>query len=75
MPELMQNSYLCKICFQRFFSITELSKHYDSSHGDEKDFPKNGEGWRSESEIETEDAEGEEREGKVEALDVMFPVR
>ena len=49
MPRLTQNSYLCQICFQRFFCLTEARKHYNSSHGDEREIP-----WNSESESEEE---------------------
>jgi hypothetical protein len=76
MPFPTQPSHLCKICFQRYFNPVELQKHYNSSHGDENDFPRNGEDGGSES--ETEDAEGdegEERECEAETLDVIFPVR
>jgi hypothetical protein len=42
MPPLTQTTYLCPICSQRFYDIHELEKHYNSSHGDAEDFPKNG---------------------------------
>ena len=48
MPPLTQTSHLCPICSQRFYDILELKKHYNSSHGDEEDFPMNGEGGEEE---------------------------
>lgn len=73
MPPLSQTTYLCPICFQRFFEVWELGKHYGSSHGDLEDLPRY---------IEGNDEEGEEDGEEVElemdpimALDVRFPVR
>lgn len=48
MPPLTQTSYLCPICSQRFYDIFEVEKHYNSSHGNETDFPENREGDDSE---------------------------
>ncbi|PMD13001.1 hypothetical protein NA56DRAFT_446032 [Hyaloscypha hepaticicola] len=48
MPPLTQTSHLCPICSQRFYDILEVEKHYNSSHGNETDFPKNREGDDSE---------------------------
>jgi hypothetical protein len=44
MPPLTQISHLCPICSQRFYDTLSLKKHYNSSHGNEEDFPRNGEG-------------------------------
>ncbi len=57
MPSLTQTSYLCSICSQRFYALPELEKHYNSSHGNVKDFPTNGEeGWEDNTGWDGDDA-------------------
>ncbi|PMD63819.1 uncharacterized protein K444DRAFT_609631, partial [Hyaloscypha bicolor E] len=84
MPPLTQPLYLCHICFQLYFDRIELLKHYNSSHGDENEFPKDGEGGGSEDDSEDSEGAGNGGEGCVmdkygkrdqsgESLDVMFP--
>jgi len=64
MPPLTQPSYLCSVCFQRFFDQASLSQHYNSSHRDDTEYPKSEKGDESGSE--------EDEEYRV-YLDVMFP--
>jgi hypothetical protein len=84
MPPLTQPSYLCNICFQRYFDRIGLLSHYNSSHGEENEFPKDGEGGGSEDDSEDSEGAGDGGEGCVmdkygkrdqsgESLDVMFP--
>lgn len=57
MPPLTQASYLCPICSQRFYDIDEVEKHYNSSHGNVEDFPKNGEeDWEDDTGWDSDDA-------------------
>ena len=62
MPPLVQKSWLCKVCFQRFYEEEEVWRHFKQSHGDE------GEG-----ENDSEDECGRKDEG--EGVDVSFPTR
>jgi hypothetical protein len=76
MPPLVQKSWLCKVCFQRFYEEEEVWRHFKQSHGDEGEvLGEKGErdGDEGEGENDSEDECGRKDEG--EGVDVSFPTR